>query len=662
MIKITNVSKKYVIDNNTNEQVLNNINIDFNPGFNVILGPSGCGKSTLLNLISGLDSDYDGDIFINDKLLSQTNLDTYRRSKIGFIFQNFNLINHLSILENICVGLKLDSTLSKKQINDKALELLKQVGLQDYVNKLPSQLSGGQKQRVAIARSLSNNPQILFADEPTGALDSKTSVEVINILVELAKSGKTVIVVTHDNSICDYADYIVSLKDGKVENEQLINKTKVIQNDNPILNGIKFIDLLKFSFKNFKSRKFRNILVSLGSCIGIIGIIISLALGNGINKGVEQIFKSIISPTTITTTISDNKIQTGPPSVPFSETEITNATKILNDGNIEEVYTDYSYVEVNVFDKELQVKNSDQQNYTMFLQILNYNDERQNSYSVENETLINGQSLQDNKDGILISKDLAALLLKTDVDSLTLDNTSTLINKPLKLEVVVRTMSKVYTTNVDVNITGILKDATFANLAFASQSLIDRISEQIGQEPIAFSLTSYAKDSKQAQSFSNDNKNNQTFRFQTLGDVLDQISTFTTAITILIAFIAGLSLLVAAVMISIVLYISVVERTKEIGILRAIGYTSKNIKNMFLIEAVIIITISNIIAVIVTFSTQIIFNPIITKVSGFNDPIQISISSLTFIIILTLLISIIAGIYPAIRASKLDPISSLRYE
>ena len=221
MLELKNIKKSYTTGNFT-QNALQDVSLQFRKNeFVAILGPSGSGKTTLLNIIGGLDRYDSGDLIINDKSTKKfkdTDWDAYRNNCVGFIFQSYNLINHISILANVELGMTL-SGVSKNERRKKAIEVLKKVGLEDHINKKPNQLSGGQMQRVAIARALVNDPDIVLADEPTGALDSKTSIQIMELIKEIAQE-KLVIMVTHNSDLAhSYASRIIEWKDGTVIND-----------------------------------------------------------------------------------------------------------------------------------------------------------------------------------------------------------------------------------------------------------------------------------------------------------------------------------------------------------------------------------------------------------------------------------------------------------
>ena len=221
LLEIRDVHKSYFLGNQE-FKVLKGINLQFDRGeFVSILGESGGGKSTLMNIIGGLDNQYDGDIVYNGQSLHSAKskvLDAYRRENIGFIFQSFNLISHLNILDNVMVSLEMTKLSHSKRVQ-RAKELLERVGLKDHMRKHPNQLSGGQKQRVAIARALAGDPDVIIADEPTGALDSQNTKEVLEILESIAKDGKLVIAVTHSQEVADFGTRVVHLDDGVIHGE-----------------------------------------------------------------------------------------------------------------------------------------------------------------------------------------------------------------------------------------------------------------------------------------------------------------------------------------------------------------------------------------------------------------------------------------------------------
>lgn len=300
MLQLKNIHKNYLSGDNT-VSALKGIDLKFRENeFVAILGPSGCGKTTLLNIIGGLDQYTSGDLIINGKSTRQykdSDWDAYRNHSIGFVFQSYNLIPHQTVLSNVELALTL-SGISKTERRKRAIEVLEKVGLGDQINKKPNQMSGGQMQRVAIARALINNPDILLADEPTGALDSATSVQIMEILKEIARD-KLIIMVTHNPELAqDYSSRIIKLLDGKViddsdpfeaEERTAVSKAKVKKP------SMSFFTALSLSFNNLLTKKARTFLTSFAGSIGIIGIALILALSNGIQTYIDKVQQDTLS-------------------------------------------------------------------------------------------------------------------------------------------------------------------------------------------------------------------------------------------------------------------------------------------------------------------------------------------------------------------------------
>ena len=219
ILTIDHISKYYNLDGTNQERALNDVTLEIAPAkITAIYGPSGCGKTSLLSIISGLDCQYQGNLYFKNQNMrdfSERDLTYFRKAHIGFVFQNFNLIPHQSVLENVKMPLYVKNMTDKETIEIAEKELSR-LGIGEFIKKNVKQLSGGQKQRVAIARALVNNPEMIVADEPTGSLDSQSQENVLDIFKELAEAGKTVIIVTHNPEVADYADVVIKMKDGEV--------------------------------------------------------------------------------------------------------------------------------------------------------------------------------------------------------------------------------------------------------------------------------------------------------------------------------------------------------------------------------------------------------------------------------------------------------------
>ena len=317
MLQLKNIKKRYDIGD-SHVQALDGVSIDFREcEFVSILGPSGCGKTTLLNIVGGLDRYSEGDLLINGKStedFKDRDWDTYRNHSVGFVFQSYNLIPHQTVLANVELALTL-SGISKAERRRRATEALEKVGLGDQLNKKPNQMSGGQMQRVAIARAIVNDPDILLADEPTGALDTQTSVQIMEILKEIAKD-KLVIMVTHNPELAEeYSTRIVRLRDGKViddsmpfvaptATEEVVRKTDVKKGKKT---SMSFWTAFSLSLNNLMTKKGRTFMTSFAGSIGIIGIALILALSNGINIFIAAVQEDTLStfPLTINRVTQD---------------------------------------------------------------------------------------------------------------------------------------------------------------------------------------------------------------------------------------------------------------------------------------------------------------------------------------------------------------------
>lgn len=382
MLQLKNIVKTYAVGDST-QNALNGIDLCFRENeFVSILGQSGSGKTTLLNIIGGLDRYTSGDLIINGvstEKYKDGDWDYYRNNSIGFVFQSYNLIPHQTVLANVEMALTL-AGVSKKERNRRAVAVLKKVGLEAHMSKRPNQMSGGQMQRVAIARALINNPDILLADEPTGALDSETSIQIMELLKEIAKD-KLVIMVTHNPELAEkYSTRIVKLKDGKITDDtnpyvdekssgELKKKKKI---------SMSFATALSLSFNNLRTKKGRTVLTSLAGSIGIIGIALILALSTGMNAYIESVQKETMTSYPIT--ISAETIDIS--SVMGVRGEIIGSMREENDVNVDKntVYADYTDIKTSQMVTSSIVEN----NLTEFKKYLDNSENEIHNYIGEN--------------------------------------------------------------------------------------------------------------------------------------------------------------------------------------------------------------------------------------------------------------------------------------
>lgn len=315
MLELKKINKIYITDS-LKQQALKDVSITFREQeFVSILGPSGSGKTTLLNIIGGLDQYTSGDLVINGistKEYKDNDWDKYRNHSVGFVFQTYNLIPHQSVLANVELALTI-SGVNKKERRNKAIKVLKKVGLSEHIYKRPNQLSGGQMQRVAIARALINDPDILLADEPTGALDSKTSIQIMKLLKEVSKE-KLVIMVTHNPDLAnEYSTRIIKITDGKIDNDSNpFNKKEKIETGKKHKSKKNYMSLktaLGLSFNNLKTKKARTILTAFAGSIGIIGIALILSLSHGIQSYINRVEEDTLSSYPLS--IESSSVDTG---------------------------------------------------------------------------------------------------------------------------------------------------------------------------------------------------------------------------------------------------------------------------------------------------------------------------------------------------------------
>ena len=379
MLQLKNIKKNY----ESGEEIvkaLKGINIEFRESeFVAILGPSGCGKTTLLNIIGGLDHYTSGDLIIDGistKKYKDRDWDTYRNHRIGFVFQNYNLITHQSVLSNVELALTL-SGVDKKTRRKKAIEVLEKVGLKDQMYKKPNQMSGGQMQRVAIARALVNDPDILLADEPTGALDTKTSIQIMEILKEISKD-RLIIMVTHNPDLAEkYATRTIKLLDGEITSDsRAYNSKKEIKEKKETgkKTSMSFMTAMNLSLNNLMIKKGRTILTAFAGSIGIIGIALILAISNGVQEYINNVEEEALTSYPLTVQEETVEIADFISSMqPSSDTEEHEEGKIYsNDVMSEMMATASASVESNNLDAFKSYIESDDTNIKDYTSAISY--------------------------------------------------------------------------------------------------------------------------------------------------------------------------------------------------------------------------------------------------------------------------------------------------
>ncbi len=760
MLKLVNICKNYKTGD-FNQQALDNINLSFNENeFVSILGPSGSGKTTLLNIIGGLDRYDSGDLIIkgkSTKKFKNKDFDSYRNKSIGFIFQNYNLITHIDILSNVEMGMTL-SGLKKRKRRKIALELLEKVNLKEHRHKKPNQLSGGQMQRVAIARALSNNPEIILADEPTGALDSSTSTQIMKLIKDISKD-KLVIMVTHNEELAkEYSDRIINMKDGKVIGDTQKNTVEEIDKKY-VLNKtkMKFLTALNLSLNNIKTKKGRTLLMSFASSIGIIGISLILALSNGFSKQIEKFERntSDVMPIMIThqkqnveeiknEIISSNKYKN---KKLYSDKNIINVTekKESKYNNISNEFVSYiknmnpNYMSSLGFNHSLKlnlIQNSDDGYYMIDslelfkpLPIRNFNDKKvseiiTNYYDLlygklptsYNELLLEidkSNSIDENikkilniKDNVVsfdqvIDKEIKVVnndelykeyngnfvINKIDENMYNSSNNITLkvvgiirakkekenlINSSCNIYYKNELIDHVISKNSNSNIVRKQKDSEYNILTGTKLSSDEKrqLLDYLGDISNPKSIYIYPKnfDSKDKivkyiENYNRGKKEDNKISYLDQAQLITNISggIMSGITSVLVAF-SSISLIVSSIMIGIITYISVLERTKEIGILRSLGARKKDIRRVFNAETFIIGLFSGILGILISRLLLIPINNILFKLTGLDNIAIMNIKYSIMLIIISIILTLVGGAIPSNLASKKDPVQSLRTE
>jgi len=809
MLEIKKITKLYKTGNFT-QKALNKVSINFRESeFVSILGPSGSGKTTLLNIIGGLDKYTSGDLVINEistKKYKDKDWDSYRNHRIGFVFQSYNLIPHQTVLSNVELALTL-SGIGKKERRKRAIKALKEVGLSEHIHKKPNQMSGGQMQRVAIARALINNPDILLADEPTGALDSETSVQIMNLLKKISKD-KLVIMVTHNPDLAEeYSNRIISLKDGEITNDTNPydgKETIEYKKGKTKKTNMSFFTALSLSLNNLMTKKGRTLLTAFAGSIGIIGIALILSLSNGVNNYINKvqqdtltsypltIEKNSVDASTLMATfmgessneehkldaIYSNNIMTDMISTMYGGVTTNNLVDfkkhIEKTEEIDEYANDIKYIynlNLNIYTEDnLKVNPSnmmsmftpDTQNNTTSMssgiQIFNELSTNEKLLNSQYE-VITGKMPEEYNEMVLIvdenneivdyvlysigikdQKEIQETMMKMmngeEIQEFeqTKYSYDDLLNKNYKLVLnsdyykkengvwVDKSndliyLSEIVEDGIDLKIVGIVKPKEGSNISVTNgigytKKLTDYVINNINESEIVkeqlenkkinvftnkeftgleslennltkmgsvdlespYIINIYPKDFESKDKIEeiineyNDNKEEEGKEEDVIeytdyvGLLMSSVTTIVNVIGyVLIAFVS-ISLIVSSIMIGIITYISVLERTKEIGILRAIGASKKDISRVFNAETFIVGITSGLLGVGITCILNILINIIIKDVTGVIVEASLPVVGATILVIISTLLTVIAGLIPSKVASKKDPVIALRTE
>lgn len=772
MLILKNISKVYTLKNQTVD-ALKDVSVSFDSkGFVSILGPSGCGKTTLLNIVGGIDAYTHGDLIIDGistKLFKDKDFDAYRNHNIGFVFQNYHLIKHLNILDNVALSLSLSGA-SKEVRLESATKVLKEVGLADKLYNKPNELSGGQQQRVAIARALVNNPSIVLADEPTGAIDSKTARPIMELLKTIAKD-RLVIMVTHNPELASaYSDRIIEFLDGEIVSD---SKPVILKDQAPKVfqkkSAMAFKTAIKLSFKNLLTKKIRTLIIAFSGSIGIIGIALILSISNGFNVYIQNIQRELLSSVPITidrqTLVLPDLLPTGPPIFtetntaplfptlpfvyPFTPVQrvsnythfnvLTNAYMTHLNNMDTTLYADIAY---NYAAEPLIILNEGSTYRRISANAIRLQALNTNSVTlIESQyDILAGRYPDETKKEIVIVVSSRNQLRDFIFDNLGFDDEEVSFETLLSLHLRLVHSGIFYVRQnngffigapeasfnneeaADVEIVGILRikegidtpllsegfgytnalmsyvlnesqdalivDALKNSLALGGdgpfQSVyntnvydrkIDVTNElnRLGNVQFPSKITIYSNDfesktdiANYLNSFNDQFSEDETFKkiiytdfTQTFTSYLGQI---VSNITLLLVGLSSISLLVSSILIGIITYVSVIERTKEIGVLRALGARKKDISRVFNAETLIVGFLAGSIGILITLVLNPIVNLIISRLADISNLSILPVQTGLYLIVLSIALTLIAGFIPAKIASRKDPVVALRTE
>jgi putative ABC transport system permease protein len=793
MLQLKNIFKSYTTGTFT-QTALNDVNLEFRKSeFVAILGPSGSGKTTCLNLIGGLDQYDSGDLVINGastKNFKDRDWDAYRNNSVGFIFQSYNLISHLSITDNVELGMTL-SGVSASVKRQKAVEVLEKVGLKDHIHKKPGQLSGGQMQRVAIARALANDPDIILADEPTGALDTTTSQQIMELIKEIAKD-KLVIMVTHNPELAEaYADRIVQFRDGKVisdSNPPAVQQTSAAYKLKKT--AMSFYTALKLSGKNIATKKWRTALTAFASSIGIIGIALILSLSNGFDKQISSYeagalsnFPVTISQSAVSMDLSDHrsmdpdknwtKFTDSGQLYPYDPSASTVLhTNILTDEYLKYVDAiDPAHLDGVSYSRKVNMnllKSDNSKAVTVNTGSLNFSsypskpDGGFSSYLEDYYDLLAGSFPQGETDLVMIvdeynrmnMKAVEALGLAFNEKSIGFDsiigrefkliynndyyvkegglfklngNASDLRGLydssnavTLKIAGVIRKQKDSPMSTMSAGIAysdklaaGFIENARTSDIVIAQQAeenvnvLTGNVFSRIGDVDLmmggmvfgggmgttgasdpanSFSregtlaalgavdtpstISLYPKDfgAKEAivqylDKWNEGRERADMIMYTDMAEIVTNLSSgIMDGITMVLIAFASISLVVSLIMIGIITYISVLERTKEIGVLRALGARKKDITRVFNAETFIIGSLSGLLGIGIAYLLTIPINIVLKSLTDLSNVAQLNPLHAFLLVVISVALTMLGGFIPAKFAAKKDPVVALRSE
>lgn len=730
MLTLKNIKKTY---EHGGEAILDNINLSFNKNeFVSILGCSGAGKSTLLNIIGGLDEKTSGKLLINGKEIykcDDLNLDYYRKNNVGFIFQNYNLIEHLTVYENVMLPLLLTNSKNKHK---RVLKMLNKTGLKEKKNSKICDLSGGQKQRVAISRALINNPDIILADEPTGALDYKTGYEIMNLIKKLSKN-KLVIMVTHNKVLAKkYSSRIIYLDKGRV-----ISDTNSLKKKNTYLSAkfksgnLSVKNALLYSIKTIKSKRKSFLLTSVASSIGLILVALIISVSNGLKKEMDLYEKNVLSSVPII--------------IPSVKTKISDKSKIpknklysydyKEENNINPINADFvKYINKMKTKILCDINYSRNLKFNILTEDYNLLDNVEFSqmpsikYIKKNYTLLAG-SYPKSKNELMLVADQKNRIDKNILDALKFNgdvNVSDIFKKKMKLifnddfyikkdnvYFINKDYESVYKgkNNVALKIVGIIRltkdekesykndlaneKSSLAYLSNLADDVIDKninsdiisdinkndnimveginraegvLKKKLGGDKTPDLIYIYPKDYtsknliiKYINKYNKNKKESKKVTYINYSkETIDASKQMINIISMVLILFSSISLICTSIMIGIITYISVNNRTKEIGILRSIGASKKEVAMIFLSEVLITGASSGVIGIFISNILLFLGNIILRNLDIINQKITLNARNSVSLILINVLLIMLGSVIPSFLASEKNPSLALK--
>lgn len=730
MLTLKNIKKIY---EQGDEAVLDDINLTFNKNeFVSILGCSGAGKSTLLNIIGGLDDKTSGKLLINGKDIykrDDLNLDYYRKNNVGFIFQNYNLIEHLTVYENVMLPLLLTNSKNKHK---RVLKILDKTGLKGKKNSKICDLSGGQKQRVAISRALINNPDIILADEPTGALDYKTGYEIMNLIKKLSKN-KLVIMVTHNKVLAKkYSSRIVYLDKGRVISDTNTSKEKNEYFSTKFKSGnLSIKNALLYSIKTIKAKRKSFLLTSLSSSIGLILVALIISVSNGLKKEMNSYEKNVLSSVpiiipSVKTKISDKSKMPKNKLYSYDYKE-ENSLNPINDDFVKYINKMKTKVLCDIkYDRNLKF-NILTEGYNL-LDNVEFSQMPSIKYIKKNYTLLAG-SYPKSKNELMLVADQKNRIDKNILDALKFNgdvNVSDIFKKNMKLifnddfyikkdnvYFINKNYESVYKNknNVALKIVGIIRltkdeeesykndlaneKSSLAYLSNLADDVIDKninsdiisdinkndnimveginraegvLKKKLGGDKTPDLIYIYPKDYTSKNLIINYinkyNKNKKESKKVTYinysKETIDAAKQMINTISVVLILFSSISLICSSIMIGIITYISVNNRTKEIGILRSIGASKKEVAMIFLSEVLITGASSGVIGIFISNILLFLGNIILRNLDIINQKITLNAQNSVSLILINVVLIMLGSAIPSFSASKKNPSLALK--